>query len=296
VLRTRLLVHVALVLLPAVAWPQGDPLGPEFRVNTYTTNDQRGCSVARDSSGNFVVVWGSSLQDGSLSGIVGQRYDSSGSPLGPEFQVNTFTTSDQTNAAVALDASGSFIVVWTSNTEDGSALGVFGQRYAASGAPLGPEFRVNSYTTGSQSAPAAAFDPSGNFIVVWQAYGQDGPSNGVFGQRFAPSGAPLGGEFRVNTVTINAQDTPAIATDGAGRFMVVWRSSGQDGSSSGVFAQRFAGSGASLGPEFRVNTWTTQSQFGPAIAADAAGNFVAVWASAGQDGNPGYGGGPPAGV
>jgi hypothetical protein len=296
-LRTRLLVFVVLTALPRLVWGQGDPLGPEFRVNTYTTDNQLGSSVASDSSGNFVVVWGSSLQEGSFSGIFGQRYDSSGSRLGPEFQVNTYTTSDQRDAAVASDASGNLVVVWTSNTEDGSALGVFGQRYAASGTPLGPEFRVNSYTTGSQSAPAAAFDPSGNFIVVWQAYGQDGPSDGVFGQRFAASGAPLGGEFRVNTFTTNAQATPSIATDGSGNFVVVWRSSGQDGSSSGVFGQRYAGSGVPLGPEFRVNTWTTNAQFGPAVAADAAGNFVVVWSSAGQDGNPGYGGGgPPAGV
>ena len=46
-------------------------------------------------TGEFVVVWGSYFQDGSASGVYGQRYDSAGNPEGGEFPVNTHTTSDQ---------------------------------------------------------------------------------------------------------------------------------------------------------------------------------------------------------
>src|SRR5712691_1748760 len=35
-----LLVFVVATLIPCAAWPQGNPHRPEFRVNTYTTNDQ----------------------------------------------------------------------------------------------------------------------------------------------------------------------------------------------------------------------------------------------------------------
>jgi hypothetical protein len=60
-------------------------VGPEFRVNSYTTNDQGMPSVASDQNGNFVVVWQSLNQDGSSYGVFGQRYGASGTPLGPEF-------------------------------------------------------------------------------------------------------------------------------------------------------------------------------------------------------------------
>ncbi len=40
--------------------------------------------------------------------------------------------------------------------------------------PEGPEFQVNTYTTGDQESPDVAMDGAGNFIVVWQSYGQDG--------------------------------------------------------------------------------------------------------------------------
>ena len=108
-----------------------------------------------------------------------------GNPLGPEFPVNSQTLDDQINSSVALDPSGNFVVVWQSDLQDGSYEGVFGQRYASSGAPIGPEFRVNTYTTGIQEDPAVASDASGNFVVVWRSNGQDGSYSGVFGQRFS---------------------------------------------------------------------------------------------------------------
>jgi len=39
-------------------------VGSEFQVNTYTTGAQYFPSVAMDATGNFVVVWTSSGQDG----------------------------------------------------------------------------------------------------------------------------------------------------------------------------------------------------------------------------------------
>src|SRR5688500_7366281 len=127
-MRRASIIVVAIVFAPLSAWPQGQPLGSEFRVNTFTPDNQNRSDVAADSAGNLVVVWNSrGDQDGSGYGIFGQRYAASGTPLGPEFRVNTYTTSFQTFASVASAASGDFVVVWSS-IHDGSAYGVFGQR------------------------------------------------------------------------------------------------------------------------------------------------------------------------
>jgi hypothetical protein len=269
-------------LAPRWAQPQGgDPLGPEFRINTYTPENQSEPRVAVDSSGNFVVVWSSYKQDSSLHGVFGQRYASDGAARGGEFRVNTYTTAAQYVADVAVDASGNFVVVWTSQFQDGSERGVFGQRYAISGVPLGPEFRVNTYTADFQGGPAAAADARGDFVVTWGSYNQlGGQLTDMFGQRYASTGAPAGPEFRINTYTTGFQGGRAVAFDGTGAFIVVWLSKPQDGSDLGVFGQRFANSGTPLGPEFRVNTYTTSFQRYPAVAADAVGNFVVVWESA----------------
>jgi len=273
-----------LSLLPVAAWAQGNPLGPEFRVNTYTSLAQAFPSAGVDSGGNFVVVWQSQYQDGSSYGVFGQRFAVTGAPLGGEFRVNTYTPLFQGEPSVGgADGSGNFVVVWQSNPgQDGSQGGIFGQRYAASGTPLGGEFRVNSYTTGNQSLTSAAVALSGPFVVVWRS--TDGSSYGAFGQRYAVSGAPLGGEFRVNTYTTQAQTPTGVATDSIGNFVVVWQSL-QDGSLSGVFGQRYAVSGAPVGAEFQINTYTLDNQLNAAVDMDGAGNFVVVWESRGQDGS-----------
>jgi hypothetical protein len=239
--------------------------------------------VVSDSSGNFVVVWEAASQDGSYTGVFGQRYASSGAPLGSEFRVNTYTTAAQRYPGVASDPSGRFVVVWQSNTQDGYGYGVFGQRYASTGAPSGAEFRINIVTSGLQTRAGVAADSAGNFVVVWYSDGQDGSGYSVFARRYAGSGAPLGAEFRVNTYTSSGQYTPSVASDSSGGFVVVWHSVGQDGSSYGVFGQRYASSGATLGGEFRVNTYTTDYQYAPSVASVAAGRFVVVWSSKGQD-------------
>ena len=259
------------------------PLGGEFQINTYTTSDQSSPEVASDPAGHFVVVWQSAGQDGDGLSVFGQRYSSAGVPLGGEFRVNTFTTLAQGFADVAANAGG-FMVVWQSAGQDGSGYGVFGQRYSSTGTPLGGEFRVNTYTTGAQRAPAVAVN-SGGFVVVWESFDQDANGYGIFGQRYASTGTPLGGEFRVNTYTTGNQRSPAV--DGPiGEFAVVWQSDGQDGSSDGVFGQRYASTGTPAGPEFSVNTYTTSSQSSPALSVDAVHQIITVlWQSDLQDGS-----------
>ena len=281
----RLLLSVALVTLPRAASPQGGaPLGPEFRINTFTTLSQSAPAVASDGAGDFVVAW-QSIQEGSGYGVFAQRYAASGLPLGPEFRVNTFTTGNQTAPAVASDFVGNFIVLWQSEAQDGSGLGVFGQRYAAAGTVLGSEFRINSFTTGDQAAPSVGFDKLNAFYVAWMSDGQDGSASGIYGQRFASPGIPMGPEFRVNTTTAGGQRFPSIAANLAGNFLVVWESEGQEsGSSFGVFGQRYLGSGVPGGAEFRVNTFTPQNQIGATVTATLS-NFVVMWQSYGQDGS-----------
>ena len=246
----------------------------EFPVNTFTTSDQAHFSMSTRPSGDFVVVW-QSRQDGSDYGIFGQRFDASGTKVGPEFQVNTYTTGYQFRPSVAADPAGDFVVVWES-TQD---YGVFGQRFDKSGTKQGPEFALDSYTTGEQGYPVVAVDGLGNFVVVWEDSSQDGDNFGIFGQRFDASGTKIGPEFQVNTYTTGKQDLPSLAMDRQGNFVVVWRSSGQDGDSYGIFGQRFNSSAEPLGIELQVNSYTTGIQDDPSVAYDEAGDFLVVWSS-----------------
>src|SRR5207253_11488190 len=141
-----------------------------------------------------------------------------------------------------------------------SGYGVYARRYSAAGVPLGGEFRVNAYTTGDQERSRVAVDAAGDFVVAWQSDLQDGSGYGVFAQRYSATGLPLGGEFRANTFTTDYQGFPAVGMSAAGDFVIAWQSLGQDGSNTGVYAQRYSAAGVPQGGEFRVNTYTTNIQ------------------------------------
>lgn len=205
--------------------------------------------------------------------------------VGNEFAVNTFTLNSQAAAATAMDADGNFIVSWESISQDGSAGGIYAQRYDASGAAAGPEFRVNTFTTGQQLLPNVAMDPDGDFVIAWHSSGET-TSYEVKAQRYNAAGVPQGTEFQVNTYTTLNQAVPAVAMDDDGNFIVVWQSYLQDGSDVGVYARRYSAAGVPDGGEFRVNTFTTglQGITGRPVGLDSAGNFVITWVSV-QDGS-----------
>ncbi|HYT89926.1 MAG TPA: hypothetical protein VEL76_14565, partial [Gemmataceae bacterium] len=287
---------------PAVPLPNtqvlnGDPLSAgggqamllsiEGQVNSYSAGDQKADgarAVGMDAAGNYVVVWSSNGQDGGGWGVYGRRYTVGGVPLGGEFRVNTTTAGDQNTPAVAVNADGSFVVVWQSNGQDGGGWGIYARRYDAAGNALGGEFRVNTTTAGDQKTPAVAVDATGDFVVTWSSNGQDGGGWGIYGQRYDAAGNALGGEFRVNTTTAGDQKDPQVAMAAAGDFVVVWVSNNQDGDKAGVYGQRYSANGTALGGEFQANTYTTGDQNSPALAMDAAGDFVVTWSSNGQDG------------
>ena len=87
----------------------------------------------------------------------------------------------------------------------------------------------------------------GDFVIAWQSKGQDNPpapDYGVYAQRYSANGTQAGTEdLLVNTVTHEHQRRPSIAMDADGDHVIAWSSFGQvpDGSSNGIFAQRYKG-------------------------------------------------------
>lgn len=170
----------------------GRSLGTEFIVNSYTTDAQRQPSVAMSPNGEFVVVWNSDpglspsgeAQDGDGFGVFGQRFNSNGTPIGGEFQVNSYTTSHQYLSwhapSVAMNSNGNFVVVWYGPGADGQAFDWNGNR-------VGREFQTTFF-----GGEAVAMDQFGDFVVI--GTGSTDPFSGtaIFGQR-----------FRLNDMTIS---------------------------------------------------------------------------------------------
>jgi hypothetical protein len=262
----------------------------ELQVNSYTNDTQLYPSVAASGAGDFVVAWQSNAQDGNSFGVFAQRFSSDGARLGSEFSVNTHTSNIQRDPAVAAQEDGDFVVTWASAIQDGSMFGVFVRLFSSAGTPLTEEIQVNTYTTGSQSAPAVATDADGDFIVVWNSV-HDGSSRGVFGRVFSNTGGALGDEFQVNAYTLFDQQGPVVAASTAGDFVVVWRSQGQLGlpNQYDLLGRRISSGGAPLAGEFQVNIHgsTLVSPSSPSVAATGDGEFVVAWHVFGDGSNYG---------
>jgi hypothetical protein len=260
----------------------GVPLVTDFHVNTLTPDYQSYPSVAVDANGRFVVAWQSYYGDDDGYGIRARLFGPDGTPLGGEFQVNTFSTGYQLYPDVAFNADGTFVVVWQTPDADGDGYGVVGRRYDSTGTPLAGEFIVSSYTTGYQFAPRVAPSASG-FRVTWDGQGV-GDDAGIFMRQFDLAGSPQGTDFAVNTGVANIQYYPQIAGENA--FVVTWEDYDDVTGERNVRARRFDSAGTPLAGEFMVNSYITGYQLRPSVAVDSAGNFlVSWWDGSGLDGS-----------
>lgn len=225
--------------------------------------------------------------------------------------MNTFTTGNQRDAAIAIDATGDFVVVWGSDTQDGSGEGIYAQFYSEATDSVGPTITnlliagntVDEHEQLVTAVPSLTvvfsedLSTSGVGSVTktsnWQLTqngvvqsGKLGPitfgknsATGKYEAVIAIDGSPL----TVGDYVLTALET---ITDLAGNPL----DGNSDGTPGGDFSRSFkVRTPVPVGDEFQIHTHPGVDQFPGGIAMDDAGNFVTTWTSnQGQDGD-GYG-------
>ena len=83
-----------------------------------------------------------------------------------EFQVNTYTSSDQYSPSTTALADGGFVVTLDSYNQDYNYDGIFAQIYNSDGTVQGNEFQVNTYTTANQMYPSVTALNNGDLDVI----------------------------------------------------------------------------------------------------------------------------------
>jgi len=245
----------------------GTPLGLNFRVNDDTGSAWRSYpSISMNGSGNFVITWYDYRNDN--YDIYAQRYYSSGTPIGSNFEVNDDVgTASQYYPAIAMDSSGNFVITWydiRSYRRD-----IYAQRYDHSGTPLGYNFKVNNKNSLPPKYPDIAMNGFGDFIITWEELGY----RNIVAQKFDSSGTPLDSNFKVNDDIGTAPPRyPAIAMDESGKFIITWEDYRNGQNNPDIYAQRYNSSGGSIGNNYLVpNTvYTSFAQQYPAVAANSS--------------------------
>lgn len=254
----------------------GARVGGEVLVNTNTTDDQWAPSTTALADGGWVVAWTSRATD--TGEIRLQRFDSAGAKVGAEVEVNTYTTSYQTRAAVTTLADGGWLVTWESEGQDGQFGGIYQQRYSSAGAEVGAETRVNTTTANVQQIPSVTALADGGWVVTWESFDSvDGTD--VWQRRYDATGAAVGGEARVNAVLADERFQTTVTALEDGGWVVAWASHLQDGSGTAIYQQRFGANGAAVGTETLVNTTTAGGQQTPCVTGLRDGGWVVSWES-----------------
>ncbi len=255
-----------------------------FRVNQQPAGDQERPSVQVLSGDAAVFIWqGGKLGD---QDIWARFLGPQGTFVTDDLRVNSFTTGQQSDAAVALLKNGSLAVVWSSQGQDGDMQGVYGQLLNAQGEKVGAEFRVNQFVAYNQRTPAIAALEDGRFVVSWVSEQQRFENSvDVYGRFFAADGSPDGAEFVLNA-TANLCANPAVAPGWGGGFLAVWseRAVANLTNMWDVVAAKFDAVGQSAPSQPRVNVYEPHNQFSPRIASLGQTRLV-VWNSSWQDGS-----------
>jgi hypothetical protein len=275
--------------LSVSAWAGPTAQGAPFNVSSCATCVEQAPAVAGAATGAFLVVWkGGSATD--PNGVSGRFFTSTGTPRAADFPADKDETSDPYDPAVARDAHGNFIVVWSQVAEGNSEI--MGRRYQASGAPLGSVFKVNQDPAGTPTIPAD-FNPAvavtgdGGYIIVWvnllpAGDGTPGGTPQVLARKLNPGGAPVGAQVRISTGLV-AGDRPDVCVDSQGRPVVVWTS--VDGfplfepNHKGVSLRQLTSAGVPMGGAEVVVAAPLASSARPAVSCGSGATFVVVWHS-----------------
>ncbi len=204
--------------------------------------------------------------------------------------VNSFVDGIQSNAAVAVSTAGEVLVVWSSNGQDGSGEGVYGQYFDSRGARSGGEFRINQNTGKNQACPSVAHIGDGRFVVAWVGESTNGKNSSgapnlrsnVIG-RIVSSSGPAGNEYRLNGGDIVASEVSVASMTDRG-FVVGWtqRDEVNTRNISDIYARKFGSNGLPLADGKKINTFLPgiQQELMLAVLGD---EVMINWSSVGQD-------------
>ncbi len=242
----------------------------------------QGAAVVSTGDGGAVISWSSLGSDGSLLGVVAQKFSAAGQKIGNPIRVNQTTQSNQKAPALGELPDGRLAVAWVSEQQrsEGSS-DIYIRVLNPDLSSASSELRVN----GSKNVcanPSVAVLATGAVVVAWSQKDVDKPRDGwdVASRVFDSTSMTFGDEQTCNETVPGDQYAPQISVIGSDTF-VCWTSFGQDGSREGVYGRFILASGGTerTSPEFLVNTTTRNQQLHPAVASDSSGKILVVWSA-----------------
>jgi hypothetical protein len=175
---------------------------------------------------------------------------------------------------ISVAAAGTGFVVAYILNGTGAPAQIRGQRYTATGVKVGLDFQINTTNPGHIYSPRVTRLADGGFLVVWEGGPNAANSGEIYARRYNANGAPVTGQFIVNTTLVRTQTAPSAAALANGGFVVVWSTLTNTGGN--IVGQRYNANGVKAGGEIAITT-TAGSENTPEVTGLTNGGFVVAW-------------------
>ena len=185
-----------------------------------------------------------------------------------EISINSTTTGNQEQPAIAGLTGLQFAVVWT----DRGTGNIKGQLLGVNAVPSDSEFTVNfPGTPATKRQLPAIVETSQGLVAAWIEQAPGAPPQVKL--RTLDKDTLSGPESQVSTAEVEPLIRPALARLPDGGFIVVWA---DKRANERIRAQRYDVDGTKNGPEFRANTVPGLHRV-PMVSSLANGNIVIAW-------------------
>lgn len=238
--------------------------------------DEFSPAVAHNGS-RYTVVWSEQpkFQDSSSStDIVGSMISFSGSTpeAGSEYTV-TDGPADESSPAVVSDGA-NFLVTWD-DERNGDPNDIYGARFDDTGSPLDANDFPICAAAGSQWNPRVVFNGTDYFAIWEDTRDTDpttAPADDIYGARITSSGTVRDPDGFIVSRRANAQNAPAIASNGT-NYLAVWQDRRE---SYDIYGTRLDGAGNILEPSGIAISTRDDFQGVPDVASNGT-DYLVVW-------------------
>ena len=269
------LLIVCISVPPALALWSSDPSANTLVATGSTYTPQ----ITSDGSGGAIIVW-QDYRNLSNAKVYAQRIDAQGDPVWTANGVEICTASgNQTNQQIVSDGSGGAVITWQ-DTRTAGTNHIYAQRIDAAGNVMWEPGGVAVCTAGAnQYFPQIVSDYSGGAIITWVDT-RTSTSGDIYAQRVDADGNPAWTTNGVAVCTYSSfQQSPVIATDGAGGAIIAWYDNRD--SYYSIYAQRVYDDGTlawTLYPNGRkLSSYTSTNQWYHSIAYDGMTGVIVAW-------------------
>ncbi len=223
--------------------------------------------VSMNPAGSLAVVW--SEYDANDDTAVYAKICAAADSCGEIVQISGSASFVQPQSVV-MDAAGNAAAFWTEGMKPST---LWTNRYEP-GAGWGAPIQIES--SSQQKNALAAADASGNVLIVWE---QRLVNTFYLAARRYEPGAGWGESQLIepaDPVQLSNSTGHRLAADAAGNVIAVWQRTALPSVSGDIWANRYE-PGAGWGTAQLIETDAVNGASAPDVAADAAGNAVAVW-------------------